>query len=170
MKPERPRSKEVLHGCVACVHRRHAQVSTRPGQRYRWLPLAVVLMLSGCATIKEGAKQTITIDTPDAPGADCAVNTAKGKPVATVITPGDVRLRSRKSALTVVCRRDGFQETSQTVKSTFNKRSRFQGPEGMLVDAVSGAMWRFPATISILMQLLASDIEPPASSEPEKQQ
>lgn len=160
MKPERPRSKEAPLGFTACAHH-HAQTSTRPGQRYRWLPLAVILMLSGCATIKEGAKQTIAIDTPDTPGTDCAVNTANGKPVAMVTTPGEARLRSRTSALTVVCRRDGFQETTQIVKSTFNKRSRLQGPEGMLVDAVSGAMWRFPSAISVLMQPLVFDIEPP---------
>jgi hypothetical protein len=38
----------------------------------------------------------------------------------------------------------------------------------MLVDAVFGAMWRFPATISILMQPLSAEIEAPAPSEPEK--
>jgi hypothetical protein len=136
--------------------------------RYQWLALAIVLIGPGCATIREGAKQTIAIDTQEATGADCAISTAKGKPLATVVTPGEIRLRSRKSALTIFCRRDGFQDARQTVTSAFNKRSRFQGPEGMLVDAVSGAMWRFPSTISILMHPLSSSADATVTPETKK--
>jgi hypothetical protein len=130
--------------------------------------LALVLLLPGCATIRDGATQTLSIDTPGAPGADCAISTGKGKSLATVTTPGEVHLRSRKSALTVACHRDGFQDALQMLPSTFNKRSRFQGPPGLLVDALSGAMWRFPERISILMQppdaAVAAPVLPPAET------
>ncbi len=160
--------KNVFH-CRTAAARAQTQRTTRVRSRYRWLTLAITFLLSGCATLKEGAKQTIAIDTPDAPGAECAVSTVKGKVVAALTTPGQVRLRSRKSALSVVCRRDGFAEANQTVTSTFNKRSRFQGPEGMLVDAISGAMWRFPAVLSIQMRPIATATDPDTPSQPEKQ-
>lgn len=169
MKPG-PYESAGRHSGAVPASRDHGRTQRSATWRTRWLPLVLISIMPGCATIREGARQTIAIDTPGAPGADCAIDTAKGKPLAAVTTPGEVSLRSRKSALRISCRREGFQDASGTLQSTFNKRSRFQGPPGLLVDAISGAMWRFPTAISIPMQALDTGFPAAHPPQPEKEE
>jgi hypothetical protein len=133
-------------------------------------PASVVLLAlltSGCATVTQGARQNIAIDTPGVVAAECIVANAKGEVLATVATPGSVRLRSGKRPLNVACNHSGYEEARAEVKSTFNKRARLQGPPGLLVDAISGAMWRYPQVLNIAMRAADSppDVELPAPPE-----
>jgi hypothetical protein len=65
-----------------------------------------------------------------------------------------VRLRSGKKTLEVACEHAGYAPARKPLKAVFNKRSRLQGLPGLLVDALSGAMWRFPDALTLTMRAL----------------
>jgi hypothetical protein len=85
--------------------------------------------------------------------------------MAVVTTPGTARLRKGKKPLDVLCKLPDYAEARESLVPKFDKRARLQGPEGYLINAVSGAMWRFPDSLTVMMRRIdaapASSVEPP---------
>lgn len=112
------------------------------------------LAMSGCATITTGADQSITVVT-DPAGANCQLD-REGAAVAVISpTPGTVQVDKSKDAITIKCRKEGFQETAGALSSEFQGMTFgniiFGGIIGVAVDAGSGAMNEYPSQISIVM-------------------
>src|SRR5262249_23939562 len=114
--------------------------------------------LCGCSTLTLGTRQEVAIATTDADGALCRVEDKQGAVIATVTTPGSVRLAKSRKDLQAICQKAGYQTATATITSSYSKRSIVQPLMGYLVDGVSGAMWVYPATVSI--GLTRSDAPP----------
>lgn len=65
-----------------------------------------LMALSGCATILEPPKQTISINS-DPPGAVCDVTRA-GKPISTFHTPGEFTVAKSHNNLIIRCQKPGY--------------------------------------------------------------
>ena len=117
-----------------------------------WLGLAVAA--SGCASIVEGTDQSVTVQTAPS-GASCELK-RDGEVIGVVNpTPGTVTVDKSKDDIAVICKKDGYQDASGAFSSDFQGMTfgniLFGGLIGVAVDASSGAMHEYPASVSVAM-------------------
>src|SRR5262249_8053466 len=115
--------------------------------------LTLVIILGGCATITRGTTQVVSVDTPGAAGATCTVLTASGP--QTVTTPGTFVLAKSSAALPVRCEKECYQEGGAVIASSVEAMTAGNlvvgGGVGIAVDALSGAMNKYPDIVSVPM-------------------
>lgn len=118
---------------------------------------AVVLALSGCASIFNGKTQAVVVTSvPD--GALASVTNRAGEKVHSGTTPVTLTLNRgagyfKPETYTVTLTKEGFATKQLTITSTVSGwyvgNILFGGLIGMLaVDPVTGAMYTFPASVS----------------------
>jgi len=117
-----------------------------------WLGLAAAA--SGCASIVEGTDQSVTVQTTPS-GASCELK-RDGEVVGVVNpTPGTVTVDKSKDDIAIICQKDGYQYASGAFSSDFQGMTfgniLFGGLIGVAVDASSGAMHEYPASVTIAM-------------------
>lgn len=115
------------------------------------LCLSLLLLTGACATVTQGTRQTLAVTTPSANGAQCVISNDDGRVLGGVTTPGSVQISRARSTLQVRCERAGFEPGVAQVSSAFSSRSRIQSPIGYAVDGLSGAMWSYPAEVSVTL-------------------
>jgi len=118
------------------------------------LMLAFSVLLVGCATVVSGTTQTIGVNT-DREGADCQF-TRKGVLVGRVNpTPGTMQVGKDYESVAVLCRKEGFDETSGVIGSEFQAMTLgnilLGGVIGVVVDAASGAMMKYPESVTFTL-------------------
>ena len=116
----------------------------------------VVLQLAcgGCATLTKGTTQTVTVNT-DPSGAICTLS-RDGKQIAVVNpTPGSIPVEKASAALSVICKKSSYQDSAGVLASEFQAMTfgniLFGGLIGVVVDAASGAMNKYPEMVTITM-------------------
>ena len=114
------------------------------------------ISLSGCSTVFNGSNQLVKFDTGDVSGASC--NATGGSDFSVdeqFITPAEVRVPRSKKTLKVECSKAGYQTANQNVvgriEGTTAGNLLIGGPLGVGVDALSGAIYKYPDTISLQM-------------------
>lgn len=115
------------------------------------LCLSLFSLIGACATVTQGTRQTLAVTTPNAGGAQCVISRDDGRVLGRVTTPGSVQISRARSALEVRCEHAGFEPGVAQVPSAFSSRSRIQSPIGYAVDGFSGAMWSYPAEVSVTL-------------------
>ncbi len=108
--------------------------------------LLLALSAGGCATVTTGTTHTVSIVT-DPPGAQCQVM-RNGVLLGEVgMTPGNLTVQKDSSALTVVCKKDGFEDARGFVLASKEGMTYgnmlIGGAVGLIVDAQSGATNRY---------------------------
>lgn len=131
---------------------------------------AFATTVASCATITKGTTQNVYVDTPGVPGAMCTVSTAVGP--QTVATPGTFMLAKASAALPVRCTKVCYQESGGMLGSTFEAMTvgniLIGGVIGIGVDAISGAMNKYPDQISISMVPIPGCGLPPMPAQPRR--
>ena len=117
--------------------------------------LALAASLSACSTITTGTTQSMTVST-DPSGATCHL-TRGARTVAVVNpTPGTVTVDKSKDSMSVLCRKDGFQDTAQTIDTEFQAMTLgnvlIGGVVGLGVDIATGAINKYPTAVVVPMQ------------------
>ena len=118
---------------------------------------AMVLALSGCASIFNGKTQTVVLTSAPG-GATATVTNRAGERIHTGITPVTLTLNRgagyfKSEAFTVTLTKEGFEPRQVSIASSVSGwyfgNILFGGLIGMLaVDPVTGAMYSFPETVS----------------------
>lgn len=126
---------------------------------------AAALLLGGCATITKGTTQSVAIDTPGVTGAVCTISTTAGP--QTVATPGVFVLAKSSATLPVKCAKACYQDGGGILGSTFEAMTAGNlivgGVIGIGVDAMSGAINKYPDQISIpMIPIPGCGVAPPA--------
>ncbi len=119
----------------------------------RVLLLVGLVALSACASIVEGTEQSVTIMTEPS-GAACKLE-RQGVVVSLVNpTPGTARIGKSKENVTVLCDKDGHESAAAPLASEFQAMTFgnliFGGIIGVAVDAGTGAMNKYPDSVSLL--------------------
>jgi hypothetical protein len=131
----------------------------------RTVVAVLALAVAGCATITKGTTQNVAVDTPGAPGAVCTISTTVGP--QTVTTPGTFILAKSSAALPVKCTKECYQEAGGILGSSFEAMTVGNiiagGVIGIGVDAMSGAINKYPDQISIpMIPIPGCGVPPPA--------
>ncbi len=122
---------------------------------------AVVLALSGCASIFNGTTQAITVSSvPD--GATALVVNRAGVTVHNGVTPLTLQVKRgagyfKSEVYTITFAKEGFASTEVKLESTVSGwyigNLLFGGLIGMIgVDPATGAMYVFPETVSSALE------------------
>ena len=121
---------------------------------FRAALLISTTLLSACATIVNGGSQTVTLSTTP-PGAACTVDRMGARVGAVAQTPGSLRVEKSKNNLMVTCSKPGFQTATVTKPPSFGRETFGNivagGVIGAVVDAASGANYRYPGDIRLDM-------------------
>lgn len=117
-------------------------------------------MLGGCATVVSGTTQNIGVNT-DPEGADCQF-TRKGVLVGRVNpTPGTMQVGKDYESVSVLCHKEGFDDTTGLIGSEFQAMTfgniLLGGVIGVVVDAASGAMMKYPESVTFTLVPKAFD-------------
>ena len=137
------------------------------------VPLAIVVLSSGCASIVSGTNQSLSITSASASGADvagakCSLVNDKGSWYAT--TPGSVTVHRSYGDLSVTCTHEAHNDGTATIKSTTKGMAAgnilFGGLVGVGVDVASGAAYDYPDLIRVTMgpPVAAGAMQPVAPS------
>jgi hypothetical protein len=110
--------------------------------------------VGACATITKGTTQPIVLATPGAPGAQCTLNSpAIGTKVVT--TPASIVLDKSQNSITVVCKKECFQDGTGIISSNTETMAAGNilagGVIGLGIDAASGAMNKYNSDNQIAM-------------------
>lgn len=121
---------------------------------FRVFCLISLMALGACSTITKGQDQTLTIIT-DPAGATCSL-TRRGTTVgAASRTPASIVLEKSKDDVSVLCEKEDHFDGAATLASSFEGMTFgniiLGGIIGIAVDAASGAMHRFPSSITIFL-------------------
>ena len=124
--------------------------------------------LGACASISSGTTQSINVNsTPDE--ADCVLS-REGKEIATVRTPGPVRISRASKPIRVVCNKTGYNAGESALDAQFEAATMgnliLGGVVGLAVDAASGASQRYPSFVSVTLTP-AAGTAPAAAATPE---
>jgi hypothetical protein len=110
--------------------------------------ISVTMFSNGCASMFTGTTSNVNV-TSTPTGADCSV-TGHG-----VHTPGNIVLEKSSSDLTINCQKDGYEEGSSKIISSFNTTSLvniltlYGMVIGFIVDFSTGAAWEYSNQINI---------------------
>lgn len=125
---------------------------------------ALGFALSGCATVIDGTSQSIAVTTPPTTGAYCTLTSNEGN--VSVLTPGVAHVEKSKEDIVAHCAKEGWQDASATIPSDFQGWTVgnlvLGGVVGFGVDALSGAMHKYPHAFEIPMQPVKGNIVPSA--------
>lgn len=109
---------------------------------------AVAVAVAGCATITKGTTQSVAVNTPGVPGAQCTLS-SPGIGQKVVTTPASIVLDKASDNITVVCKKECHQDGVGIIASHTETMAAGNiiagGVVGLGVDAVSGAMNRYNA-------------------------
>ncbi len=120
-----------------------------------------VLSLPACSTIANGSNQKITFQTADASGpvegATCNITGGSDGAVnEKITTPTSIKIPRSKKALNITCNKQGYPEGTKKVfgkiEGTTAGNIVAGGVIGIGVDALTGAMYKYPKTITIMLE------------------
>lgn len=120
----------------------------------KFVSIAAVLLLAGCASIVEGTSQTLTINTsPD--GADCQL-VREGRVIGRINpTPGSVVVEKTKHDINVECTKKGYQKISFINESGSEGATWgnviLGGGVGWAIDSASGADNKYQEIMNITL-------------------
>lgn len=122
-----------------------------------WLVAAAGLASAGCATVLDGSRQPISVETRAAgqplAGVRCQLKNERGE--VWITTPDTALVPSDNGDLRVACRGTGVQPRDETARSELNGKVLGNvlvgGLIGFGLDHAGGAAWRYPDTIVVDM-------------------
>lgn len=118
---------------------------------------SAALLLPACSTIVNGSNQSISFNTSDVTGASCDLTGGSDFAVKErFTTPAEVQVPRSKKALQLECSKSGYKSASKTVYSkveaTMGGNIIAGGIIGGAVDAATGAMYKYPETVVLMME------------------
>lgn len=120
------------------------------------LLIASAVLLSGCATITQGNKQSILFDSQPS-GATCSISrSGDGFLYKDFKTPATLEVEKDKDDITIRCEKDGYKDETMIMSSEFESMTLgnvlIGGVVGVGVDAASGALNEYPAQIVVQLE------------------
>ncbi|MGB0935595.1 MAG: hypothetical protein ACPGXY_05985 [Alphaproteobacteria bacterium] len=121
-------------------------------RNYSIIVLSAAALLSGCASVTTGNKQSVSVTTSPVSGAACKLSNDSGTWFVPT-TPGSVTVERSLSDMNIVCEKEGYGTGTTTVASS-TKGMAFGniiagGVIGAAVDVASGAAYDYPTEMHV---------------------
>lgn len=118
------------------------------------LPLASVMMFSGCATLfGGGGKQTISVSSDSAKRMKAVISYADGSSPQYLTIPGTVTVKRTSKNMVVKSQDNEFDPTiiDNSMNGWFlaNILGVYAGPLSSTTDAATGSMWKYDETVTV---------------------
>ena len=121
------------------------------------LAVSAIFALSGCASLLQGTHEKLTLrTTPD--GALCNVYRDGEGLLKVIVTPGAAYLRRDSDPVTVVCKKDGYQEgtavlvPSKDILGSAGGTSEPFANMGFPLDVMNSAIYDLPDEARIVLR------------------
>ena len=125
------------------------------------IPMGLIVAASlstGCATVIDGSTDVVSINANgcefDKSTVHCELENNDGLVHATA--PGSAVISKSSSALAIRCESSEGSTGNTMVESSYSKKNLgniiLGGGVGIVVDAVSGAMWHYPQAVNVPMR------------------
>lgn len=117
--------------------------------------LGAAALLSACASITKGTDQNVVVNTSPQ-GARCEL--MRDGSILTIVdpTPGTINISKSSEDIQIKCSKDGFQTAQYVLESEAEAMTAgnviFGGVIGLAVDAGTGAINKYDANITVVMQ------------------
>lgn len=127
--------------------------------------LAIVLagFAGACATLRDGTQHMLAVQTPGVTGATCYIKRGDQQ-LGAIMTPGRLEVGRSRHELEVTCQAPGHEQAQIKVASVWADSAKLQMPEGYVVDYATGAMWTYPASITVTMNRIPAAPTTPGRS------
>jgi len=120
----------------------------------RFVATCMLVLLGACSTVVEGSDQTVTVIT-EPPGAQCELFRDGSVIAVANPTPSSLSIDKSKNDISITCTKDGHFDGSETMVSEFAGATLgnflIGGGIGLAIDAASGAMNKYPESVTIVM-------------------
>jgi hypothetical protein len=125
---------------------------------------SALAFLPACSTIVNGSNQLVKFNTGDVSEANCTITGGSDLAVNEKFTsPAELKIPRSKKALNVACSKDGYEDASTKVNSKIEGSTGgnllFGGPVGVGVDALTGAIYKYPDNVTIPMTALDGTVD-----------
>jgi len=132
--------------------------------------LAAAVSLSACSTIVNGSNQMVKFNTGDVEGANCVATGGSDYAVnESFTTPAEVKLPRSKKKIDITCDKEGYETGTKSILGKVEGSTAGNiiagGGIGLGVDALTGAIYKYPDTVVIDM-VKAGMTTPTVTGEP----
>lgn len=114
---------------------------------------AMLVLVTGCASIVSGTSQQITIDS-NPKGANCSL-TRDGQIIGNVLTPTGLAIRKSKHNIDIACAKKGYQRATATLTSDVESATfgnlLIGGAVGWAIDSATGADNKYDDVITVTL-------------------
>lgn len=121
---------------------------------------ALILVTAGCSSVTKGSNQEIFVETQDVDDANCTLANDKGTWIVEN-TPGYATIARGGGGLKVECSKPNYHKAETLVSESVEEMTfgniLVGGLIGLAVDAASGAAYKYPATVSLVMRPMLAD-------------
>jgi hypothetical protein len=128
--------------------------------------IGLAWMVSGCSSVIEGTTQTLSFNSNPS-GADCTL-TRNGAVIGAVRTPGGLTIKKAKHDITVLCKKDGYQDSTAFLKSDVAGATVgniiLGGGIGWAIDSASGADNKYNENTTVTLVPLPPGTAAPSGS------
>lgn len=120
--------------------------------------IIMITLLSGCASVVSGSRQTVTVLTPDVEGASCSLSDSKGRVWYVEETPGTALVKRGDGPISVICHKDGYSKGAAMISEVIapaNYGNLALGPAapiGYLVDGITGTGQKYKSSVEVYME------------------
>jgi len=122
---------------------------------------ALALVLSSCASVVSGARQNVTVITPDVEGAACSLADSKGRTWYIEETPGTALVKRGDGPISVICNKDGYKKGVALLEEQIagaNYGNLALGPIapiGYVIDGMGGAAQKYKDSVNVYLDPVA---------------
>jgi hypothetical protein len=132
--------------------------------------IAASVSLSACSTIVNGSNQMVNFNTGDVNGADCVATGGSDYALnEKFTTPAEVKLPRSKKKIDITCNKAGYQAGTKSILGKVEGSAAGNiiagGGIGLGIDALTGAIYKYPDTVSIPMERIGA-MSPTVTGEP----
>lgn len=128
----------------------------------RFVAFLAIFALSGCATVFTGSTSNVQIRVVDAESNEfindikCSVIDNDGMVYLFSSNPGNIIANKGKGTLRVDCKKPGYAQQNMGISQNINGVTFINVLfwPGFIVDAVTGSMHKYPASVTIQMKKL----------------
>lgn len=125
--------------------------------------IALIALLSSCASIVSGGRQVVTVTTPDAQGSTCSLSDSKGRIWYVEQTPGTALVKRGDGPISVICNKAGFVKGTALIEEEIaganwgNLALGPAAPIGYFVDGLSGSAQKYKSTVEVYMEPISEN-------------